>query len=81
MQTEKILMELNISLFFIKFDELLEKFKETWEKVSNIIKTGLSSESVYNEKGVKIKRKSYDGKININFHKDKVPKEACQWII
>ena len=44
----------------IKFDELLENSNETWEKVSNIIKTGLSSGSVYNEKGLKIKRKSYE---------------------
>ena len=36
--------------FLIKNDELLEKYNEIWEKVSNSIKKGLYSEPVYNEK-------------------------------
>ena len=48
--------------FLIKDDKLLEKHKEIWEKVSNNIKKGVDSELVYNEKYLKTKIKSYEGK-------------------
>ena len=57
--------------FLIKDDELLEKYNEIWEKVKNIIKKELDSEPVYNEKA---KIKSYNGKINTNFHNNKIIK-------
>ena len=34
------------------------------------------SEHVYNEKILKSKIKSYEGKINIHFHNNKVPKKG-----
>ena len=34
--------------FLIKDDELLEKYNEIWEKVSNSIKRGFDREPVYN---------------------------------
>ena len=37
-------------------------------------------EPVYNEKYLKAKVKSYNGKINTNFHKNKIPKEGSQFI-
>ena len=52
----------------IKDDELLEKYYEIWEKVKINIKKEFDSESVYSEKYVKAKIKSYNGKINSNFH-------------
>ena len=61
-------------VFLIKDDELLEKYNEIWEKVSNSIKKGFDSEPIYNEKYPKNKIKSYEGKINTNFHNDKIPK-------
>ena len=60
--------------FLIKDDELLEKYNEIWEKVSNSIKKIFHSEPVYNEKYLKTKIKPYEGKININFHIGKIPK-------
>ena len=60
--------------FLIKGDELLEKYNEIWEKVKNIIKKEFDSESVHNEKYLKAKIKSYNGKISINFHNNKIPK-------
>ena len=42
-------MKLNSS-FFIKHDELLEKYNEIWEKVKNSLKKEFDSEPVYNEK-------------------------------
>ena len=71
--------------FLIKDDELLEKFNEIWEKVKNIIKKELDSKPVYNEKYMKAKTNSYNGKINTNFHNNKIPRECsqfiCLWVI
>ena len=53
--------------FLIKDDELIEKYNEIWEKVTNIIKKEFDSEPVYNENYLKAKIKSYNGKINIKF--------------
>ena len=66
--------------FLIKDDELLKKYNEIWEKVKNSIKKELHSKPVYNEKYLKAKIKSYNGKINTNFHNNKVPKEGFQFI-
>ena len=37
-------------------------------------------ELVYNEKYLKAKMKSYNGKTNTNFHDNKIPKEGSQFI-
>ena len=75
---EKIFEE--IFVFLIKDDELLEKNYEIWKKVSNTIKKGFNTEPVYDEKYLKTKIKSYEGKIIINFHNDKILKEGSQSI-
>ena len=64
----------------IKDDELLEKYNEIWEKVSKSIKKEFDSEPLYNEKYLKTKIKAYKGKINTNFHNNKIPKEDSQCI-
>ena len=64
----------------IKDDELLEKYNEIWGKVKNIIKKKFVSEPAYNEKYLKAKIKSYNGKINTIFDNNKIPKEGAQFI-
>ena len=64
----------------IKDDELLEKYNEIWEKVKNTIKKNLIVKLVYNKKYLKAKMKCYNGKINTNFHNNKIPKEGSQFI-
>ena len=66
--------------FLIKDDELLEKYNEIWEKVRNSLKKEFDNEPVYNEKYLKAKIKSCNGKINTNFHNNKIPKEGSQLI-
>ena len=44
-----------IFFFYIKNDELLEKYNKIWDKVSNSIKKGLDNEPVYNEEHLKNK--------------------------
>ena len=58
----------------IEGEELLEVCDKIWNKVSNLMKKGFDSESVYNDKYLKIKTKSYDGNINTNLHDNGVPK-------
>ena len=73
-------MKLNICLFLIKDDELLKKYNGIWEKVSKSIKKEFYSDTIYNEKYLKTKIKSYEGKINTNFHKNEIPNEDSQFI-
>ena len=65
--------------FLIKDDELLEKCNEVWEKVKNRLREEFDSEPVYNEKYLKAKIKSYNEKINTNFHDNKI-KECSPFI-
>ena len=64
----------------IKDDELLENHNKICRKVKNIIKKEFDSESVYNEKYLKAKIKSYNGKINTNFHNNKISKKGLQFL-
>ena len=66
--------------FLMKDEKLLEKYNEIWRKVSNIIKKQFDSKPVYNDKYIKTKIKSYNGKINTNFHNNNIPKEGSQCI-
>ena len=66
--------------FLIKDDKLLEKYNEIWEKVKNSLKKEFDSEPVCKEKYLKVKIKSYNGKINTNFHNSKIPREGSQFI-
>ena len=58
--------------FLIKDDELQENIIEFGKKVDNSITKEFGSEPVYNEKYLKAKIKSCNGKINTYFHNNKV---------
>ena len=58
--------------FLIKDNELLEKH--------NSIKKEFNSKPVYNEKYLKTKIKSYNEKINTNFHNNEIPKDGSECI-
>ena len=64
--------------FLIKDDELLERYNEIWEKAISSITKEFDSEPVYNVKYLKAKIKSYNRKINTNFHNNKIPTEHSQ---
>ena len=64
----------------IKDDELRKNYNKIWKTVKNTIDKEFGSESVYNEKHLKAKTKSCNGKINANFHNNKIPKEGSQFI-
>ena len=50
------------------------------KKLKVISKIKLDSQPVCNEKHLKAKIKSYNGKIKINFHNSKIPKEGSPFI-
>ena len=77
---EENLMKLNSCVFFIKGDELLEKYNEIWEKLQSTLKKLIVNQYIYNEKYWKAKIKSYNGEINTNLHNIKIPKEGCHCI-
>ena len=52
----------------IKDNKVLEKHNEIWDKVRKVIKKGFYSDPVYNERYLKTKIKSYEGKINTSFN-------------
>ena len=72
--------ETKYMFYFVKNDELLVKYNEIWDKVSNTLKKAFDNESVYNEKYIRTKIKSYEGKIGTNFHDNKMPNKDSQCI-
>ena len=64
----------------IKGDKLLEQYNEIWEKVKHSLKKEFDSKPVYNKKYLKAKIKTYNRKININFHNNKIPKWDSQYV-
>ena len=66
--------------FLIKGEKLLEKYNEIWKKVRSIIKKEFGSKPVSNEKYLKTKIKSYNGKVNKNCCNNKILKEGSQCI-
>ena len=66
--------------FMIKNDESLKRDHKIWQKVKNIIDKAFDGDSVYNEKYLKAKIKSYNGKTNTNFYNNKIPKEVSQYM-
>ena len=47
-----------------------------WRKSAILLKKRFDIELVYNDKYLKTKIKSYKGKVNTNFHNDKISKEG-----
>ena len=56
--------------FLIKNEKLLEKYNKIRDKISNNMKKGFFSEPLYSVTMIK----SDEGKINVDFIGDKVPK-------
>ena len=67
--------------FLIKDDALLEKYNEIWEKVKNSIKKEFDSEPGNNEKYLKAKMKSYNGKISKSFTIIKYEKKVLYFFV
>ena len=73
-------MKLNKYLFQYKIMSCQECIIKVWEKVSNDIKKLFDNELVQNDKYLKAKIKSYEGKTNTTFQDDKMPKTGSRCI-
>ena len=68
-----ILMKLNMS-FSIEDEKLLKTCYKVQDKIIHLMQKVFCCGPVHNEKYLKIKIESYDGKINGSFHDNGVPK-------
>ena len=65
--------------FLTKDDELLKKYNNVWNKVSDTIKKEFDSESNYNKKILKTEIKTYNYKAT-DFHNKEIPKVGSNYI-
>ena len=65
--------------FFLKDDEVLDKYNEIWDVIKKKLKIKFHSMPVYDEKYLKTKVREYDGVIKTNFLGNDVPKENMHY--
>ena len=61
--------------FIIKYDDVLDKYNEIWDKIKETLSIKFHSMPVYDEQYIKAKVREFNGVINTNFSSDEVPKE------
>ena len=62
--------------FLIEDEELLEAYNKMWQSIRTLMKKEFGNRHLYDEKCLKTKIKSYDGKVNTYFHGNKTAKEG-----
>ena len=65
--------------FFIKDDEVWEKYKQIWDMIKNKLGIKFHSEPVYDKAYIKAKVREFGGKIKTNFFGNAVPKEKMHY--
>ena len=65
--------------FFIKDDEVWEKYDEIWDVIKNKLGIKFHSKSIYNQKYLKAKVRKFDTVIKTNFLDNEVPKENIHY--
>ena len=61
--------------FFIKDDEVWEKYEQIWDVIKNKLGIKFHSKPFYEQKHLKAKVREFDGVIKTNFLGNGVPKE------
>ena len=72
-------MEAQTCLFFIKDDEVRQKYAHIWHVIKNELKIKFHSEPVYEYKYLKTEVREYDGAIKTNFLGNGIPKENMHY--
>ena len=62
--------------FMVKYDDVLDKYNEMWDKTKNKLNIKFHGTPVNDEKYIKVKVKEIDGKIKTNFLGNKTQKET-----
>ena len=65
--------------FFIKDDDVLDKYKEIWNRIKKTLNIKFHSIPVYDEKYIKAKVREFNGVIKTNFLGDEIPKEGVHY--
>ena len=65
--------------FFVRDDNVLDKYNEIWDVIKKKLKIKFHSMPVYDEKYLKTKVREYDGVIKTNFLGNDVPKENMHY--
>ena len=78
MYIEETLIKANECLFDKKLKNCEKNVMKFRKKSVTLPKKEFENSTIYNEKYIKTKTKSYNGKINTNFHNNKIPKEGFQ---
>ena len=61
--------------FFVRNDNVLDKYNEIWDKIKEKLNIKFHSKPVYDQKYLKAKVREFDGLIKTNFLGNEVPKE------
>ena len=71
--------------FLFHDKELLKKYNEIWDKISNLLKKQFQSGPVHDYKFIRTKIKIYKDKINANFQVNDIPEDnkccVCLFVI
>ena len=65
--------------FFIKVDEVWEKYEQIWDVIKNKLCVKFHSGSIYKKKYLKVKVREFDGVIKTNFLVNDMPKENMHY--
>ena len=65
--------------FFIKDDEVSDKYSETWDAIKNKLNIKFHIKPVYKQKYLKAKVREFDGVIKTNFFGNDMPKENMHY--
>ena len=65
--------------FFIKDDEVRDKFDKMWDVIKNKLATNFHSKPVFEYKYLKAKVREFDGVIKTNFWGNNIPKENMHY--
>ena len=65
--------------FFIKDDEVWEKYEKIWDLIKNKLGTKFNGQSVYDRPYIKAKVTEFDGVIKTNFLGNDTPKENMHY--
>ena len=66
--------------FFVRDDNVLDKYNEIWDKIKEKLNIKFHSKPVYDQTYIKAKVREFDGKIKTNFLSNDVPKENMHYI-
>ena len=79
MDTSIIFKKVVKNVFFVRDDNVLDKYNEIWDVIKKKLKIKFHSMPIYDEKYLKTKIREYDGVIRTSFLGNDVPKENMHY--